>query len=242
MTQSSNAGRLSGLAEQCLSILSHDARTPLTAIRGAAGLLQGELGDSLNEQQARLMDIVRRNADLASQMLQDIVDLLRIQCADETPVHIEFGVLQEAADVWENMRSSSALHVELEESSEGLALLSDRHMFRSAVSALLRLPQGEPAESAWARIGFTGVSDGLDIICTVHPCGQDRLTRLMEGPVRSVRLIEEMWPTTGLEWVLLQEIGNRLGFKPVAESVEDDGNARFRILWPGSGDAQSSVG
>ncbi len=70
---------LDRLKDEFISTVSHELRTPLTSIRGALGLLSsGILGD-LSEKAANLLRIATSNSDRLVRLINDILDLERIQ-------------------------------------------------------------------------------------------------------------------------------------------------------------------
>jgi PAS domain S-box-containing protein len=70
---------LDRLKDEFISTVSHELRTPLTSIRGALGLLSsGILGD-LNEKASNLLRIATSNSDRLVRLINDILDLERIQ-------------------------------------------------------------------------------------------------------------------------------------------------------------------
>jgi signal transduction histidine kinase/ActR/RegA family two-component response regulator len=62
--------------DEFLATLSHELRTPLTSILGWARMLQG--GQLSGEAQARALDTIQRNAQLQSQLIEDVLDVSRI--------------------------------------------------------------------------------------------------------------------------------------------------------------------
>ncbi len=70
---------LDRLKDEFISTVSHELRTPLTSIRGALGLLSsGILGD-LNDKASNLLRIATSNSDRLVRLINDILDLERIQ-------------------------------------------------------------------------------------------------------------------------------------------------------------------
>ncbi len=62
-----------------VSTVSHELRTPMTSIKGYADLLMmGAVGD-LSEQQSRFMSIIRNNADRLTDLVNDLLDISRIE-------------------------------------------------------------------------------------------------------------------------------------------------------------------
>jgi PAS domain S-box-containing protein len=74
---------LDRLKDEFVSTVSHELRTPLTAIRGALGLLSsGSLGH-VNEKSANLLRIALSNSERLVRLINDILDLERIQSGRE---------------------------------------------------------------------------------------------------------------------------------------------------------------
>jgi PAS domain S-box-containing protein len=74
---------LDRLKDEFISTVSHELRTPLTSIRGALGLLSsGMLGD-VNAQASNLLRIALTNSDRLVRLINDILDLERIQSGRE---------------------------------------------------------------------------------------------------------------------------------------------------------------
>jgi signal transduction histidine kinase len=70
---------LDKLKSDFVSNVSHELRTPLTAIKGSVdNMLDGLTGD-LNEKQSRYLVRVKSNADLLSRLINDLLDLSRIE-------------------------------------------------------------------------------------------------------------------------------------------------------------------
>ena len=70
---------LERMKQEFLSVVSHELRTPLTSVRGALGLLaSGRLG-ALDERGQRMLAIAGQNTDRLVQMINDILDLERMQ-------------------------------------------------------------------------------------------------------------------------------------------------------------------
>jgi PAS domain S-box-containing protein len=82
---------LDRLKDEFISTVSHELRTPLTSIRGALGLLSsGTLGE-VNGKAANLLRIALSNSDRLVRLINDILDLERIQSGREP---LAFGPVQ----------------------------------------------------------------------------------------------------------------------------------------------------
>ena len=75
---------LDKLKSDFVSNVSHELRTPLTAIKGSAdNMLDGLTGD-LNEKQTRYLVRIKSNADRLARLINDLLDLSRIEARNQT--------------------------------------------------------------------------------------------------------------------------------------------------------------
>ena len=70
---------LDRLKDEFISTVSHELRTPLTSIRGALGLLSSGILGEVNDKAANLLRIALTNSDRLVRLINDILDLERIQ-------------------------------------------------------------------------------------------------------------------------------------------------------------------
>lgn len=74
------AREVARLKDEFVSVVSHELRTPLTSIRGSLGLIANTMGGSLPEKGARMLQIAIQNTDRLVRLINDILDIERIQC------------------------------------------------------------------------------------------------------------------------------------------------------------------
>ncbi|MGA2047644.1 MAG: PAS domain S-box protein [Terracidiphilus sp.] len=74
---------LDRLKDEFISTVSHELRTPLTSIRGALGLLSSGMLGQANDKSANLLRIALNNSDRLVRLINDILDLERIQSGKE---------------------------------------------------------------------------------------------------------------------------------------------------------------
>jgi PAS domain S-box-containing protein len=70
---------LDRMKDEFISTVSHELRTPLTSIRGALGLLSAGLVGEVSEKAANLLRIAVSNSDRLVRLINDILDLERMQ-------------------------------------------------------------------------------------------------------------------------------------------------------------------
>jgi PAS domain S-box-containing protein len=71
------------LKDEFISTVSHELRTPLTSIRGALGLLSSGILGQVNDKASNLLRIALTNSDRLVRLINDILDLERIQSGKE---------------------------------------------------------------------------------------------------------------------------------------------------------------
>jgi signal transduction histidine kinase len=84
------------MQEEFVSVVSHELRTPLTAIRGSLGLIAGGVVGELPTEAAHMIDIARDNSDRLTRLINDILDLERVESSD---VPLDLGTPDAAAIV-----------------------------------------------------------------------------------------------------------------------------------------------
>ncbi len=70
--------RLDRMKDEFVSIVSHELRTPLTSIRGSLGLLASGVLGPLPAKGRRMLEIAVQNTDRLARLINDILDLERI--------------------------------------------------------------------------------------------------------------------------------------------------------------------
>lgn len=71
--------RIERLKDEFVSTVSHELRTPLTSISGSLGLLMGQWAGKLPESAARLLEIAHKNSQRLVRLINDILDIEKIE-------------------------------------------------------------------------------------------------------------------------------------------------------------------
>jgi signal transduction histidine kinase len=131
--------RATRLKSQFLASMSHELRTPLTAILGYAGLLLRGVPGELNEKQHRFVAHMENGAKHLLALINDILDLSKIEAGELELRTEDFFV----ADVASEVLSMIAPHarskgITLESHiAEGVAVHADALRFKQILSNLL---------------------------------------------------------------------------------------------------------
>ncbi|MDE1155102.1 MAG: ATP-binding protein [Acidobacteriaceae bacterium] len=78
---------LDSLKDEFVSTVSHELRTPLTSIRGALGLLSAGVHGHVDEKAASLLRIANNNTDRLVRLINDILDLERMDSGQASMQH-----------------------------------------------------------------------------------------------------------------------------------------------------------
>lgn len=87
-----------------VSNVSHELRTPLTSIKGSVDNMLDGITGALNEKQSRYLTRIKSNADRLTRLINNILDLSRIEAGkiDLKPTHLSLVAL--AQEVTESIR------------------------------------------------------------------------------------------------------------------------------------------
>jgi PAS domain S-box-containing protein len=153
---------LDRLKDEFISTVSHELRTPLTSIRGALGLLNSGMMGEANEKADNLLRIALTNSDRLVRLINDILDLERIQNGREPlafkPTQLA-GVVKQAVDDLQPM--ADAAGVKLIHDTTQVEVTADPDRLLQVITNLLSnavkfSPPNSPV-SVMLRPGATGV-------------------------------------------------------------------------------------
>ncbi|HUA92276.1 MAG TPA: PAS domain S-box protein [Terracidiphilus sp.] len=154
---------LDRLKDEFISTVSHELRTPLTSIRGALGLLSSGILSELNGKAANLLRIALTNSDRLVRLINDILDLERIQ-SGRAP--LAFRTVQLAEIVRQAMDGmqpvADAAGVQLIHDTTQVEIAADPDRLLQVLTNLLSnavkfSPPNSPV-SVMLRPGITGVT------------------------------------------------------------------------------------
>ncbi len=131
--------RANRLKSEFLASMSHELRTPLNTILGFSGLLMEQSAGGLNEKQKRFVNHIQRDATHLLALINDILDLSKIE-AGRLELHPEWFAMAEAAgEVLSSMRPLAvSKNITLEgDLSPQLTLRADRLRYKEILYNLL---------------------------------------------------------------------------------------------------------
>lgn len=137
-----------------LANMSHEIRTPLNAIVGFSALL-----DTENKEERELyLDIINRNNELLLQLINDILDLSKIEAGTLEFTHYKTDVFTLVNNLTEMFRkrladAGSSVQIIFESSPEGVVLVTDDKRVTQVLSNLIGNAM-KFTERGFIRIGY----------------------------------------------------------------------------------------
>jgi PAS domain S-box-containing protein len=132
--------RSNQLKDEFVATVSHELRAPLTSIAGALGLLAGNATGNLPEPAARLIAIARANSERLVRLINDILDVGRIEC-DQTILDLQrvevLPLVEHAIEAIRGLADSYDVLVQLDATSEGGEVRADSDRLVQVVTNLL---------------------------------------------------------------------------------------------------------
>jgi PAS domain S-box-containing protein len=151
---------LDKLKSDFVSNVSHELRTPLTAIKGSADNMLDGITGPLNEKQTRYLARMKSNADRLTRLINDLLDLSRIEAGriDLKPANLLLVHL--AQEVAENIRPVAVeklISLEVAALDNDMTAWADRDRQRRQVHAAQRQGDGRHQEKRQPMGGGRGL-------------------------------------------------------------------------------------
>lgn len=130
------------MKRQFVSVVSHELRTPLTSIKGSLQMLESGIVGDLSTDQGELVAMAVKNSDRLSQLVNDILDLERLD-SGRLPLEPEVIGLTDLAEQAVSSMSGAAgaagvtLSLVPDRSAAGVAVWADPHRMTQVLANLL---------------------------------------------------------------------------------------------------------
>lgn len=132
--------RLDRMKNEFISTVSHELRTPLTSIHGSLGLVIGDMKDQVSDSVLSLLEIASRNTDRLLLLINDILDISRIE-AGRLEMRFErievFPFMQHVLQVNEAYGFQYSVGFQLQRTEHGLTVMGDRNRLMQVFTNLL---------------------------------------------------------------------------------------------------------
>ncbi len=119
-----------------IASMSHELRTPLNSIIGFTGILLQKLVGELNEEQIKQLTIVQNSARHLLALINDIIDISKIEAGEARILIEEFGLSELAREVLDSFRVDlERKNLEVREKiEEGIKIKSDRRRIKQILN------------------------------------------------------------------------------------------------------------
>ena len=144
------------MKDEFVSIASHELRTPVTSIKGFLELLMSDASLPLNQEQHSFLDAVRRNTERLEKLVDDLLDISRLESGMVSiqPSVFDFGgVVAQVVDEMQSELEDYKLEIQSPELPSAAVVEADRDRLLQVVANLLGnavkyAPPGRASESA----------------------------------------------------------------------------------------------
>lgn len=221
--------------EKFLSMMSHDLRTPLTAISGYTKLLSAGVQGSLNEEQRDTLERVQSASADVARMIEDILDFAQIDSGhlnvNPRPVSLQDAV----------MRAESLVRLRFEEAGltfsagvDGTAIADPDRLQQVLLNLLTNAAK---FTSPGGRVSVTAQHDGDRVLIAIRDTGTgiapEHLQRIFDPFVQLDNQPEDRRQLgVGLGLAISRDLTRAMGGELVATSVVGEGST-FTIALPG---------
>jgi PAS domain S-box-containing protein len=154
---------LDRLKDEFISTVSHELRTPLTSIRGALGLLSSGILGEVNDKAANLLRIALTNSDRLVRLINDILDLERIQSGREPlafrPVRLG-DIVRQAIEGMQPVAEAAGVQLIHDATQVEIAADADRllQVLTNLLSNAVKFSPPNSTISVMLRPGVSGVT------------------------------------------------------------------------------------
>ena len=246
--QNREVERANRLKSEFLASMSHELRTPLNTILGFSELLSEESAGALNDKQKRFVTHIHRDAHHLLELINDILDLSKIE-AGRLELHLEnFPLAVPAAEVLTSIRPLAAnkgisLDSDLDTT---LVLNADRVRFKEILFNLLSnaIKFTPPEGRVWIE---SSIADGSIVILVgdtgigIAPEDQQEIFESFRQASATTKGVRE---GTGLGLAITKRLVEQHGGRIWLESEPGKGS-RFYVTFPmvemESAEAESEV-
>ena len=223
------------LKSSFLSNMSHELRTPLNSVIALSGVLTRRLAGVIPEEEHGYLDVIGRNGKHLLALINDILDLSRIEAGREEVAPARFGLRALVADV--------VAMVEPQSREKGLALVNGvpeglpeivsdadkcRHIFQNLIGNAIKFTDSGSVE-------VTARQEGGEICVAVRDTGigipEDQLAHIFEEFRQADNSASRKYGGTGLGLTIARRYATLLQGSVTVESEVGKGST-FTVRLP----------
>ncbi len=150
------------MKDEFISVVSHELRTPMTSIHGALGLLNSGLLDVYPQKAKRMLEIAVTNTDRLVRLINDILDLERMESNYSTAIKQTCNVAElmlQAADEMQGMAQEAGVTLSVRPVGAQLRAVPDR-LIQTLTNLLSNAIKFSPSgATVWLSAELTPTAD-----------------------------------------------------------------------------------
>ena len=164
-TENIELQRLNEAKIQFLSIVSHELRTPLTSMLAFTSLLKRNKNDNLTEKNLRHLDIIDKNGRRLNVLIQDLLDVSRMDMGNHALEPSEFDIAETVNDLVDSFApiyeaKSQTLHLDIIEGEQ--LIYADKNRIAQVLTNLLSNASKYSPESKRVWLSLAAVDNHLE--------------------------------------------------------------------------------
>ncbi len=238
-----NRHQMERIKDEFISVVSHELRTPLTSIYGSLKLLDSGLLEQQPHKQKRLLTIAVDNTDRLIRLVNDILDIERIESGTVQMVKSVCKVselIAKTVDAIEPLADTAGIKLSVSNCGGQVWVDSDR-MIQAFTNLLSNAIKFSPPDST---IWFTAIKRAGQMLFQVRDCGRgipaDKLGIIFERFQQVDGSDARNGEGTGLGLAICRSIIQQHGGRIWVESVVGEGST-FSCILPRSPSVQDSL-
>jgi signal transduction histidine kinase len=229
-----------------LTVVSHELRTPLTAVKGSLDLLLDGDAGSLDPLQQRFLQTARRNSERLITLVQDLLDLSRLEAGQVSLSLHPADVRRIVDDVVLGLGTifdskHQEIHIELP--PQPVLVLADRRRFEQVITNLLGNAASYTPDDGWIAIQAQADPAAGQVVLIVRNSGpgiapEDR-EHLFEKFYRGGNALTRRDGGSGLGLAIVKSLVD-LHHGTIAVESEPGKGAAFIVRLPLAGDEREN--
>ncbi|MEJ2726944.1 MAG: ATP-binding protein [Deltaproteobacteria bacterium] len=221
--------RLENMRRDFVANVSHEIKTPLTAIKGFVETLQQEKVDKIEESQ-RFLEIIQKHVDRLDSIVEDLLTLARIEQKDEQKeINFELAkivdVCQAAIQLCRLRAEEKKIRIDLDCEKDATAIFDPALIEQAVVNLLDNAIKYSNSQSS---ITLKSYPQNSEVIISVEDHGigiaQKHLPRLFERFYRVDKARSRKMGGTGLGLAIVKHIAQAHGGHVSVESKLGEGS------------------
>jgi signal transduction histidine kinase/CheY-like chemotaxis protein/HAMP domain-containing protein len=233
--QKNHLNEASRLKTNFLSNMSHELRTPLNSVIALAGVLNRRLAKMIPDEEFSFIEVIERNGKHLLNLINDILDISRIEAGHEDIQITEFNagdLLAELVSMIEPLAKQKNIELLYIKEDTNLSLTSDankcNHILQNIIGNAVKFTEE-------GKVEVTARQSGKNIVITVTDTGigieEDHLPHIFNEFRQADSSSSRKYGGTGLGLTIAKKYANLLGGTIAVTSVPGKGS-EFTLTLP----------